>query len=170
MTMAIAETARPCDVSDDADGSKFAMDQGPFLAVLNPDDGSIRNVPEVIDARIDEAEIPDWVYRRFSTSQWEDVPPAIRIRRNPPLRAVIAAPAPETPVSGQVELALAQCGYPLQYVRCRCDDETLALSGFVTRYFYAQIAVETARKFANGRRIDVQIEVVPTSDGNQSVD
>jgi len=164
MTTTITRTVRSREVNDDTDGDKSAGEGGSFVAALTTNDCSIRMAPEVISDRIDEAEIPDWVYRRFASSQWADIPPAIRIRRKPTPRTVSRvppAPAGEPSVSDQVYLALTQSGYPLQNVRCWCDDETLTLSGFVTRYYYLQVAVEAAMALANGRRIGVSIEVVP---------
>lgn len=57
--------------------------------------------------------------------------------------------------------ALLKTGYPLQHVRCWCDDRSLVLSGQVSRYFYAQMAQETANSLAEGRRVMTLIEVVP---------
>ncbi len=162
MTTVIGGTTRLGDVSDDADISTFAIERSSCVAALTANDSSIGVAPEVISARIDEAEIPDWVYRRFSSAQWSDAPSAQRIRRSPSPRTVprdFPTPVGEPTVSDQVCVALARSGYPLQRVRCWNDDQTLALFGFVTRYFYKQMAVEVAQELANGRRIEVHIEV-----------
>ena len=74
---------------------------------------------------------------------------------------------PEPTVSDLVHVALLRTGYPLHHIRCWSDEETLTLSGFVTRYYYAQIALETALRLANGRRIETHIDVLPAPDRKQ---
>ena len=173
MTTTIASTAPPRKVSHDTDGNLFAREHGPFVAARTTNDSSRRTTSEVVSDRIDESEIPDWVYRRFSSSQWTAVPPVLPIRRGPSPRITSRVPPTsvgEPSVSDQVYLALARSGYPLQYVRCWCDDQTLTLSGYVTRYYYIQVAVEVAMALANGRRIGVSIEVVPTPVPSLSAD
>ena len=164
-TTTITRTVRSRKVNDDADGDMFAGENGSFVAALTTNDSSSSMAPEVISDRIAEAQIPDWVYRRFPSSQWVDVTPAVRIRRGPSrgkAMRVFPVPVGEPAVSDLVHIALARSGYPLQHVRCWCDDQTLTLSGFVTRYYYVQVAVEAAMALANGRRIGVSIDVVPS--------
>ena len=168
-TTMIASTAPAREVSHDT----IAREHGPYVAAWTTNEGSSRAASEVVSDRIDESEIPDWVYRRFSSSQWTAVPPVLPIRRGPSPRITSRVPPTsvgEPSVSDQVYLALARSGYPLQYVRCWCDDQTLTLSGFVTRYFYAQIAVEAALAVANGRHLEVRLEVVPARAPNLSAD
>ena len=168
-TTMIASTAPAREVSHDT----IAREHGPYVAAWTTNEGSSRAASKVVSDRIDESEIPDWVYRRFSSSQWADVPPALPIRRGPSPRTTSRVPptsAGEPSVSDQVYLALARSGYPLQHVRCRCDDQTLTLSGYVTRYYYMQMAVEVAMALANGRRIGVSIEVVPAPVPSLSAD
>jgi hypothetical protein len=56
--------------------------------------------------------------------------------------------------------ALLKSGYPLRNVDCWCDEKTVVLYGRVTRYFYAQVALETAMPLSNGRKIETRIDVV----------
>lgn len=62
-------------------------------------------------------------------------------------------------LSEGIEFELVKTGYPMQNVRCQCSDSSVRLTGHVRRYFYLQIAIEVARRFAGGRRIDNEIEV-----------
>ena len=68
MTTTIASTAPPRAVSHDTDGNLFAREHGPFVAARTTNDSSRSTASEVVSDRIDESEIPDWVYRRFSSS------------------------------------------------------------------------------------------------------
>ena len=173
MTTMIAKPVRSREVNDDTDGGMFPMEDGSFVTSPTRIDGSSSMASEVVSTRIDGADVPDWVYRRFASSNLVAVSPAIRIRRWPsPKSATRVSPAPtrEPSVSDLVHLALTRSGYPLQHVRCWCDDQTLTLTGFVTRYYYAQIALEAALVLANGRRIEVHIQVIPAPERSLSAD
>lgn len=66
-------------------------------------------------------------------------------------------------LSEQVQRAFIESGYRLKNVRCVADDWTLCLSGFVNRYFDLQMAIQIARRFQNGHRIELQIKVLSKS-------
>ena len=173
MTTTIARTIRSREVSDDTVCDKFATGGGSFVAAPARIVSSRSVAAEMVSPRIDEAEIPDWVYRRFSSSNWADISPDARVRRGPSQTKatwVPSVPAGEPSVSDLVHIALARSGYPLQHVRCWCDDQTLTLSGFVTRYHHVQVAVEAAMALAKGRRIGVSIDVVPVPRPDLSAD
>lgn len=60
---------------------------------------------------------------------------------------------------GELNVALKRAGYPNLDVRCFRDQNRLVLMGKVFKFYHLQTAIESARQFAEGRRIDVQIEV-----------
>ena len=170
-TKTMVSTAPRHEVSHDTDGNLLLREHGPFVVARTTNDSSRRTASEVVSDRIDESEIPGWVNRRFSSLA--TVPPVLPVRRGLSPRTTVRVPltsAGEPCVSDQVYLALARSGYPLQHVRCWCDDQTLTLSGYVTRYYYMQVAVEVAMALANGRRIGVSIEVVPAPLPNLTAD
>ena len=173
MTTMIAKPVHSREVNDDTDGDMFPMEDGSFVTTPTRIDGSSSRASDVVSTRIDGADVPDWVYRRFSSSNWAEGSPAARFRRKPSQRTakrIASVPALEPAVSDLVQVALTRSGYPLQHVRCWCDDQTLTLSGFVTRYYYAQIALEAALVLANGRRIEVHIQVIPAPERSLSAD
>ena len=173
MPTMIAPRSHVRELSHDPVTDSFANEEVSFTILPTQTDGSNGGISEVVSARIDEAEVPGWVYRRFAPLNGEAVSQAAPLRRwlrpTPPA-SVSAAPTREPCVSDLVYLALARSGYPLRNVRCWCDDQTLVLSGYVSRYFYAQQAVEAARRLAGGRRLEVQIEVIPTAPATCSAD
>ncbi len=63
-------------------------------------------------------------------------------------------------VAKDVERALSTAKFPLKGIHCSCRGRTLTLSGFATRYHTAQIAIEIARRFAKGVKIDCQIKII----------
>ncbi|MBM4075413.1 MAG: hypothetical protein FJ267_07200 [Planctomycetes bacterium] len=65
--------------------------------------------------------------------------------------------------------SLARSGYSFDGVYCWSDGETVTLSGSVSRYFLAQVALETARKYATGYRIANEVEVIPCQQREQWV-
>jgi len=65
----------------------------------------------------------------------------------------------ETAIRVELELELLKSGYPLHHVSCHCDESTLLLSGHVRRYYYLQVTLQFAVRFAGGRRIVNRIEV-----------
>ena len=171
MTTTITKPVRSCAWSDDTD--TFAIESFSFANSPTRTDGSRSLTSDVLRARIDEADIPDWVYHKFSPLNEDAVFPAVQTRRRPLSKTATRTPHASTgepSVSDLIHLQLARSGYPLQHVRCWSDGQTLSLSGFVTRYFYAQIAVEIALKLANGRRIEVHIEVIPSAAPSRSAD
>jgi len=64
----------------------------------------------------------------------------------------------------ELNVALKRAGYPNLNVRCFRDQNRLVLMGKVFKFYHLQTAIESARKFADGRRIDVQIEVETMKD------
>ena len=173
MPAMIAPRSHVRELSHDPVTDSFANEEVSFTFLTTPTDGSNGGISEVVSARIDEDEVPGWVYRRFAPLNGEAVSQAAPLRRwlrPTPSASVPAAPTREPCVSDLVYLALERSGYPLRNVRCWCDDQTLVLSGDVTRYFYAQQAVEAARRLATGRRIEVQIEVIPSAPASRSAD
>ena len=54
----------------------------------------------------------------------------------------------------------SKSGDPMMNVFCQCDHEKVTLSGTVSRFYHVQLAIEAARKLAEGRQIDVRIEVI----------
>ena len=163
MTTTTLETLPARDMSG-------AEDMDTFHASTTKSRGSIRATSRVVSARVDEAGIPGWVYRRFAWPHGENPAPLVPVRhaegrcgtaRVPPVHT------PEPTVSDLVHVALLRTGYPLHHIRCWSDEETLTLSGFVTRYYYAQIALETALRLAKGRRIETHIDVLPAPDREQ---
>jgi hypothetical protein len=163
MTHAITnQSSRPMDEADDG---QFLREQYGSDAAPPAGEGSIREEYEEVNALLDEASVPNRVGHGF-TSQ-AGVSDAIQVRRRTSLgtaSCVPPSPSREASISDLVHLALSRSGYPLQNIRCWNDDQTVTLSGFASRYFYVQVAVEAARMVANGRRINAQIEVVPYSD------
>jgi hypothetical protein len=73
-------------------------------------------------------------------------------------------------VCDRVCTALAQSRYPLREIQCSCDNHSLRLQGRVRRYFHLQMAIEIARLFADGRRIEMQIEIIPPADDHSSAE
>ena len=55
--------------------------------------------------------------------------------------------------------AIIASNYDLKRIQCSVNDFTLSLFGCVNRYFDLQMATRIARQFAEGRRIDLQVEV-----------
>lgn len=55
--------------------------------------------------------------------------------------------------------ALEATGYPLRHINCDNIDGCLTLTGSVSRYFYLQIAIETAKRICRSQRIDIRIDV-----------
>jgi len=53
-----------------------------------------------------------------------------------------------------------EAGSPLANVRCLCDDKNLILTGSVSRFDYVQTAIDMARKLAQGRHVDIRIDVI----------
>ena len=66
--------------------------------------------------------------------------------------------------------ATTSSGYPLHHLHCWSDAQTVTLSGQVTRYFHLQLALEIAKRLANGRRIENHITVQPGLDRDQYTD
>ena len=64
--------------------------------------------------------------------------------------------------------ALKRAGYPNLNVQCYRDRDRLVLMGKVFKFYHLQTAIESARKFADGRRIDVQIQVETMKDTHES--
>jgi|GEM_PF-3757995 len=54
----------------------------------------------------------------------------------------------------------SKSGDPLMNIRCHCDQQVVTLTGTVARFYHVQLAIEAARKIAEGRKIDVRIEVI----------
>lgn len=162
MTTAILRTGGPRVTSGVEDGAAM------FVAARNNNASS-----RVASTPLDEDKIPDGVYRQFAKPEGEcsaPVAPADLETGGRTIAPVLQTHALEPTVSDLVHLALARTGYPLHHIRCWNDDNALELSGYVTCYFYVQIALEIAMQLANGRRIVAHIEVVPTPDRDQSDD
>jgi hypothetical protein len=66
-----------------------------------------------------------------------------------------------TDIEGLIQAALDRSGFPVQKVFCRCDGETVILSGQVMCYFHVQVALAAALRFAGHRLIINRIEVIP---------
>ena len=163
MTTTTLETLPTRDMSG-------AEDLDTFPASTTKSRGSNRAASRVMSARVDETEIPGWVYRHFAGPDGESPTPLVPVRRAEGRCGAARVPpvhTPEPAVSDLVHVALLRTGYPLRHIRCWSDEETLTLSGFVTRYYYAQIALETAMRLANGRRIETHIDVLPAPDREQ---
>lgn len=137
-----------------------------LLAAVTTCNESGNAASHFVEARIDEAEVPGWVYRTFFPLEVEGttsvVPGRVETAKRDTAR-FSQAPTREPAVCDLVHLALSSSGYPLHHVCCRCDGDTLILSGFVTQYFYAQMALETARRLAGDHRIQIHIEVLPAA-------
>ncbi len=163
MTTTIPRTIRTRVMNDAVDGDALR-------AAVKNTNGSSNGATRAVNARVDETEIPGWVYRRFPSTDGEGTAPATS-DRNGAARHIVAravqAHILEPAISDLVHVALTRTGYPLHHVRCWNDEETLTLTGFVTRYFYAQIALEIALRLANGRRIEAHIDVQPAPDRDQ---
>lgn len=159
MTMTINKAIGTGDVSQTVENRKF-------LAAVATCNESGNAASRLVEARIDEAEVPGWVYRTFFPLDGDGTRPAALGRIGTAKRDTARfsqAPMREPAVCDLVHLALSSSGYPLQNVLCRCDGDALILRGFVTRYFYAQVALETARRLAGDHRIQIHIEVVPAT-------
>ena len=128
---------------------------------------SIKATSHVVRARVDEAEIPGWVCHRSGGESLSPLVPVWHAEGRFGAARVPPAHSSEPTVSDLVHAALLRTGYPLHHIRCSSDEESLTLSGFVTRYYYAQIALETAMRMASGRRIETQIDVLPASNREQ---
>ena len=70
----------------------------------------------------------------------------------------------------KLSTALASSSYDLSNVKCSVDDSTLLLFGNVHRYFKLQMVIQIARRFAEGRRIDLQVKVVSSPHEFESTD
>jgi|GEM_PF-5915204 len=62
----------------------------------------------------------------------------------------------------QVNRELMQSRFPLNRICCECDDHGLTLTGSTSRYYYVQIALETALRHAGEIPVMVEIQVVST--------
>ena len=159
MNMTINKAVGARDASQTAENRKFPV------AEMTCNESS-KAASRLVEARIDEAEVPGWVYHTFFSQDVDGTTPVASERIGTAKRNIARlsqAPTRESAVCDLVHLALSGSGYPLRNVRCRCDGDTLILSGFVTRYFYAQMALETARRLAGDRRIQIHIEVLPAT-------
>lgn len=87
--------------------------------------------------------------------------------RNPMQAFSVKGCAKDAAASEAIEFELMRSGYPLQNVEVACAESMLVLSGFVSRYFHLQVAIETARRRSFGRRIVSEISV-RASDPNSS--
>jgi len=147
------------------DGATFQIQrEGSAVLILTRTDESSHAPSGLESPQINEAEHSAWVARGLSSPSRIVGLPAPQARREPSSRAAARVPlisVREPSVSEQLHLALARSGYPLQHVHCRCDDQSLTLTGFTTRYYYVQIALHVAMTMANGRRIEMSIHVVP---------
>lgn len=109
-----------------------------------------------------ELDVPVWVYHRGSSEKPVDETCDSRTRpssRQPESQQPPLLPAPEISVSEHLAFELKRLGYAHIDIDCDCDDQTLTLRGTVTRFYFVQIAIAAARLIANGRRIEVRIEV-----------
>lgn len=61
----------------------------------------------------------------------------------------------------QLQRALVHSGYCLTNVHCEIESSTVHLFGFVKSYHALQMAIQIARKIAAGRRIQLEVDVVP---------
>lgn len=64
-------------------------------------------------------------------------------------------------LTAQLQRALAQSTYCLNDVRCEIDSATVHLFGVVKSYHALQMAIQIARKMAAGRRVELEVDVVP---------
>ncbi|MBS0205570.1 MAG: hypothetical protein JSS49_21920 [Planctomycetes bacterium] len=65
--------------------------------------------------------------------------------------------------AARIECGLEESGYPLQNVRCRCDEQTVVLIGQTTRYYYVQVALTLAMSLAGRIRVVSEIQVLSKS-------
>ena len=147
--------------------------RGEYLAA-----SPLRNDSSVASsARPEDGSIPRWVHRGFdlrSCFELTDIeeaylpmPPRIQ-PADPTDHRAVQNLSSSTSVSELVHAALARSGYALHHIRCSCDDECVVLYGHASRYFHLQMALQVARLLADGRRIEMQIEIVTTADREPS--
>lgn len=85
--------------------------------------------------------------------------PAIRRDRLAKLSIFHPRTEPETLAAvAKVNGELSRCRYPVTRIKCECDANTLLLTGVTTKYYYAQIALEAAKRHAGS--IPVKSHVV----------
>jgi hypothetical protein len=128
---------------------------------------------EVFSSRFDEAEVPEWVYDRVSSLKLSDGSFGTRARRDPSTKKtmrVLTAAVPELSIAEVVQLKFNELGCALMNVRCQCGDQRLEITGTVGRFYHLQMAIEAARKVAEGRRIEVQVKVITPSISQSSSD
>lgn len=75
----------------------------------------------------------------------------------------------ETQIEARVRRELARSGFPLKNVECSMHGRTLRLTGRVTRYFHVQMALEIGMAHSNGCRVEVAIDVVPSTTSAREV-
>lgn len=143
------ETIRPREMKRSAERGHFASETDPFIAPEQRSRGIDRTSRESASCSTHDSadsEVPDWVYCRISDSMNID-------SVNPPARV---APSVSSLLR---ETATKPSGETLRNVRCRCDEEKITLSGTVSHFADLQTAVDAAMELAEGRRIELRIEV-----------
>jgi hypothetical protein len=113
-------------------------------------------------------DVPDETQTSLAGDQTSTV--AIDLNHSDWLRSAHHNSRQDRALSQVICQALRRSGYPLDDVDCWCDDQTLVLTGRVTRYFFAQMALETARPFAGHRLVEIQIDVIPLIRAGYQVD
>jgi hypothetical protein len=124
-------------------------------------------------ARLDADEIPEWIYRRCVATDPDVATPRVPVANRCDLDPDMDDSPTNLLAANDADLiraALLNSGYPVHHVDCWCDVDKVTLSGFVTRYYYLQVALETTRRLAGCRHIVNRIEVLPMQARQSLVD
>jgi hypothetical protein len=114
---------------------------------------------------IEAGGVPQWVRGPFQPAE-----ETMSLGPSSELRAPRPMQDPTAEIEESIHGALEATGFPVRRVRCRCEGETLVLTGETSCYFHAQIAVAVALRYADRRLIINRIQVVPPRERNEMGD